>query len=207
MKTLDLNNYVQSDKVLVFPSSQVRKPPEDSVLRYPDGRRFSEYNIIQILNSLIDYDTLGSEGFVCDYTLNDAGTAITDCTLIIHGYIFRVTNENIELNANWYASIILQNVNKNSLVQETERVLRIVDAADGNSAYCQGLIFTNAQPNFDKDNNTLSGMNDPDPNGVILQGLIQEKMEIFTIPIYVDGKLNTHKFTSNSIKNIDGGTC
>ena len=200
----DYNNYIESTNLLLFPTSKLRKSPTETLTAYPDGRRFSEFNIIQLLNSIIDYQEIEEPGFVCDYVLTSNDKAIQECTLLIHGYIFKLVNQQISLDEDWYASIIVQHMGSGSLSKTTEDMIYLTDRQNSFfEPFCDGLILTHNRPQVDLDGKQLFEISDPTGMNELISGTSR----LYTIPLVVNKKIITHKFTSKSIKNIDGGTC
>lgn len=195
------NNYLPSTNLLVFPTSTTRINA-NSQDAYPDGRRFSEYNITQFINSLVDYTALGSDGFVCDYTYDSDKKQITGMTLLIRGYIFQIKDAiNVDNYPTLYASIIVQTFG-DDLDEQSQDIIRINEITVEDDTYCEGLIFTTQKPILG--DGTLNNMDDP--SGA-LNLILSSQACVYTIPIIESGKIIAHKFTSESIRNIDGGVC
>lgn len=198
------NYYIESNNLLIFPYSKLRTSKSVTPVHYPDGRRFSEYNVNQLINSLVDYTLLQADGYVADYEYDSTEHTIKKLTLVIRGYIFQIDDYIVigtgstEFN-NLYASILVRSPSQKTLEKQSECMLRVEEKEYSPNAYCcTGLILTRDLPSLD--GATLTKMNDP------TNSLIND-YTLYTIPILKEGQIITHKLTSESIKNINGGTC
>lgn len=224
----NLNTYINSGNIFMFPISNLRKYPNDELtpqkpagatsVSLPDGRSISEFNLTSALNTLTDYSQIDNDGFIADYTVvTNEPLVLKDLTLVICGYVVEIKEANISVpsSGNLFGSILIRQggtsicVGTGDCFNAVDQAVIVVDKpmedAQGKYSGFEGFILTAEKPEYDAGTNEWTKIDDP---GIDLSTL--DESAIKTVQIFKDNRVcesAQYRIASKSVKNIYGGTC
>lgn len=224
----NLNTYINSGNIFMFPISNLRKypgtltpqkPAGATSVSLPDGRSISEFNLTSALNTLTDYSQIDNDGFIADYKVRTREPLVLrDLTLVICGYVVEIKDANISVpsSGNLFGSILIRQggtsicVGTDDCFNAVDQAVRVADKAmedaQGNDyPGFEGLILTAEKPEYDVGTNEWTKIDDP---GIDLSTLAESAIK--TVQIFKDNRVcesAQYRIASKSVKNIYGGTC